>query len=70
VHSAVRLQGRVDVEALEQSFEFMVQRHETLRTTFPSQNGMPMQVIQSQAGLVIERYDLKKISPQRRKGAK
>lgn len=58
VHSAVRLQGRIDVEALEHSFEFMVQRHETLRTTFQLRNGTPMQVIQPQAGLVIERYDL------------
>ena len=58
VHSAVRLQGRIDVAALEHSFEFMVQRHETLRTTFQLRNGTPMQVIQPQAGLVIERYDL------------
>ena len=58
VHSAVRLQGRIDVEALQHSFAFMVQRHETLRTTFQLRNGTPVQVIQPQAGLVIERYDL------------
>jgi amino acid adenylation domain-containing protein len=57
VHSVVRLQGRVDVEALEQGFEFMVQRHETLRTTFQVQNGTPVQVIQSHAGPVIERCE-------------
>jgi amino acid adenylation domain-containing protein len=68
VHSAVRLQGRLDVAALEQSFEFMVQRHETLRTTFQLQNGTPVQVIQARAGLVIERHDLEEnFSP---KGAK
>jgi amino acid adenylation domain-containing protein len=68
VHSAVRLQGRLDVAALEQSFEFMVQRHETLRTTFQLQNGTPVQVIQAQAGLVVERCDLEENLP--RKGAK
>jgi len=68
VHAAVRLQGGVDVEALKHSFEFMVQRHETLRTTFELRNGTPVQVIQTQAGLVIERHELEeKFS---RKGAK
>ena len=58
VFSAVRLQGRLDVEALEHSFEFMVQRHETLRTTFQLQNKTPVQVIQPHTGQVIERHEV------------
>jgi amino acid adenylation domain-containing protein len=42
---AVRLTGTLNVAALERSFNEIVQRHETLRTTFTSVNGQPIQVI-------------------------
>ncbi|HEU5132273.1 MAG TPA: condensation domain-containing protein, partial [Pyrinomonadaceae bacterium] len=54
VNSAVRLQGPLDVAALERSFEFMLQRHETLRTTFELQDGMPVQVIKPRLQLQVE----------------
>jgi amino acid adenylation domain-containing protein len=44
---AVRLDGRLDVRALEQSLNEIVRRHEVLRTNFRSLNGEPVQVIQS-----------------------
>ncbi|MFY9557037.1 MAG: AMP-binding protein, partial [Blastocatellia bacterium] len=43
--AAVRLTGRLDVPALERSFNEIVRRHESLRTTFKSVDGEPVQVI-------------------------
>ena len=42
---AVRIQGPLQQAALENSLREMVRRHETLRTTFSSQSGQPVQVI-------------------------
>ncbi len=42
---ALRLKGKVDVQALEASFNQIVERHETLRTTFTEVGGEPRQVI-------------------------
>ncbi len=57
VSSAVRLQGALDVAALERSFELMVQRHETLRTTFQFQDNRPVQVIKPHVELRMEKLD-------------
>ena len=42
---ALRLRGALDVAALERSLRELVRRHESLRTTFPTQEGQPVQVI-------------------------
>jgi amino acid adenylation domain-containing protein len=44
--AALHLSGRLHINALKQSLTVIVQRHETLRTTFPTQLGMPSQHIQ------------------------
>lgn len=41
----VEMRGELDVAALERSLEALVARHETLRTTFQSVEGQPLQVI-------------------------
>ena len=41
---AVRLQGTLDVPAVERALRFLYERHETLRTTFTVENGDVMQV--------------------------
>ena len=41
----VEMRGELDVAALERSLEELVARHETLRTTFQSVDGQPLQVI-------------------------
>jgi amino acid adenylation domain-containing protein len=43
--SALRLEGRLDVSALEQAISAVVQRHEVLRTTFTAEEGRPVQVL-------------------------
>jgi amino acid adenylation domain-containing protein len=45
IPAAVRLQGALDVEALEQSFAEVSRRHESLRTRFAVLAGVPVQVI-------------------------
>jgi len=45
VPTAVRLQGQLNVEALERTLSEIVRRHEVLRTTFKSIDGQPVQVI-------------------------
>lgn len=43
--ASVRLSGPLDVAALEQSFQILINRHETLRTTFDELNGELVQII-------------------------
>ncbi|HKP74666.1 MAG TPA: condensation domain-containing protein, partial [Longimicrobiaceae bacterium] len=43
--AAVRITGPVDVEALERTLAEVVRRHEIFRTTFPSIDGAPAQVV-------------------------
>ncbi|MBB5954030.1 amino acid adenylation domain-containing protein/non-ribosomal peptide synthase protein (TIGR01720 family) [Saccharothrix tamanrassetensis] len=42
---AVRLRGDLDVERLRQALSALVARHESLRTTFPAVDGLPVQVV-------------------------
>jgi amino acid adenylation domain-containing protein len=55
---AVRLQGRLDVDALDRSVRALVERHETLRTAFEQRDGSGVQVVlpvsQAAAGLRLE----------------
>jgi len=44
--AGVRLQGSLNVAALEQTFSEIMRRHEGLRAVFPAVNGEPRQVIQ------------------------
>jgi len=58
VHSALRLEGQINIAALERSFAFMVHRHETLRTTFELHDGQPVQVISPELDLLVEHMDV------------
>ncbi|WP_085690367.1 MULTISPECIES: non-ribosomal peptide synthetase [unclassified Pseudomonas] len=53
IPSALRLKGRLDVAALERSFNAVVARHESLRTTFVEQGESFCQVIHPQMALTI-----------------
>jgi amino acid adenylation domain-containing protein len=47
ITSATRLQGQLNVVALEQSFNEVARRHDAMRTTFPTVAGEPVAVIHS-----------------------
>ncbi|MBU8901081.1 non-ribosomal peptide synthetase, partial [Corallococcus sp. M34] len=66
---AVRLSGALDVDALERSFEALVQRHEVLRTTFGTHDGEPVQLIASAVRIPWERVDLSDVAASERDAA-
>ncbi|QXH91355.1 amino acid adenylation domain-containing protein [Pseudomonas shahriarae] len=45
IPTALRLKGKLDVVALEQSFNALIARHQTLRTTFAHGEDRPLQII-------------------------
>ncbi len=55
---AVRLSGPLDEASLIRSLNEVVRRHEALRTTFPTVNGQPRQVIAPALTLVLPLVDL------------
>ena len=54
VPTALHLRGSLNVVALEQAFQALVQRHEALRTTFVEEGEQTWQVIQPQRAQVVE----------------
>ena len=58
----IRVSGHLDMSALEQSLSKVVARHEVLRTSFLTENGIPKQVIKPNANINIERIDLRQQS--------
>ncbi|HXB23008.1 MAG TPA: amino acid adenylation domain-containing protein, partial [Candidatus Solibacter sp.] len=47
IPEALRITGELDAEALEQAFSDVIERHESLRTIFPEQDGVPYQHVLS-----------------------
>jgi amino acid adenylation domain-containing protein len=62
----LRLEGRLDIEALRRSFELIVARHEILRTTFVALDGEPRQRIHPAPGWVVPVIDLSAVPPAER----
>jgi amino acid adenylation domain-containing protein len=60
---ALRLRGPLNIAALEQSFNEIVRRHETLRTTFAAANGQPVQVIAPPEPFRLPVVDLTELPP-------
>ncbi|MCP4663931.1 MAG: non-ribosomal peptide synthetase, partial [bacterium] len=58
---ALRLKGRLDVDRLEQTLQAVVDRHQTLRTTFRVVDGQPVQRIAESLDLSLQRLDLREL---------
>ncbi|WP_036499000.1 non-ribosomal peptide synthetase [Nitrosococcus oceani] len=56
---AIKLQGKLDRDALEQSLRAIVRRHEVLRTAFTVYESQPQQAVADEASVVIEKVDLR-----------
>ncbi|MFI9008491.1 non-ribosomal peptide synthase/polyketide synthase [Actinosynnema sp. NPDC053489] len=54
---AVRLRGGLDVPRLERALTALVERHESLRTTFPAVDGLPVAVVRPAAGVSLPVVD-------------
>jgi amino acid adenylation domain-containing protein len=59
IAAAVRIRGRLNVWALEQSLNEIVRRHEVLRTSFATVDGRPVQVIAPALMLALSVVDLR-----------
>jgi len=66
VPAAFRLTGSLNLGALKQTFQEIVQRHEALRTTFMVVDGQPVQVIHSRLKISLPVTDLRHLSPAER----
>ena len=62
----VCLRGVLNREALEDSLSSLVARHESLRTTFNTTDGSPMQVIGESRPFDLQTVDLRKFPPEKR----
>jgi amino acid adenylation domain-containing protein len=62
VHYALMLKGPVNVERLEKSLRTIMQRHEPLRTSFFSIEGVPYQKIHEQVDFVVDIVDLQGVA--------
>jgi amino acid adenylation domain-containing protein len=56
--AALRLQGHLNAEALQHSLDQIVERHEALRTYFPSEGGRPVQKFAIAASCHLSHVDL------------
>ncbi|NER93225.1 MAG: amino acid adenylation domain-containing protein [Symploca sp. SIO1B1] len=63
IPSLIKLTGILKIAALEQSLKALVKRHETLRTTFSTQDGQPVQVIAPDGSVTIPVVNLEHLKP-------
>ncbi|OPG95128.1 hypothetical protein B2I21_27960 [Chryseobacterium mucoviscidosis] len=59
ISKALHVMGELDEAALEQSYQQLIERHESLRTNFVDQAGLPKQMIHPFRSLSIRRLDLR-----------
>jgi hypothetical protein len=62
----LKLDGRLDVEILRRTLDQIVQRHEVLRTTFPEQEGRPIQIIAEKCEVPLPMLNLGDLPAQAR----
>ena len=63
---AVRLQGYLNVAALTETFNAIVQRHEILRTSFHAEDGRPRQVVTAEVRLTLPVIDIRDLPASKR----
>ncbi|KAB8334020.1 non-ribosomal peptide synthetase, partial [Scytonema tolypothrichoides VB-61278] len=57
--AAMRFEGQLNVAALEYSINYIINRHETLRTNFIQLDGQPFQIIHPERSLTLNVVDLR-----------
>src|ERR1044071_7965778 len=63
ITAPLRITAAIDVEALRRSFQEIVRRHETLRTTFSTVDGEPVQVVSLSSNFNLDFIDLQLLPP-------
>jgi Condensation domain len=69
IPAVIRLEGRLDVDALARSLDAIISRHEVLRSTFPAVDGNPVQVIAAAAQIKLARVNLQALPAAEREAA-
>ncbi|MEW6733472.1 MAG: amino acid adenylation domain-containing protein [Acidobacteriota bacterium] len=64
--AAERMSGELSIEALVEAFSEIVRRHETLRTTFETVAGEPVQIINAAQPVTIPIVDVSKLAIEQR----
>ena len=64
VGGMARLQGKLHVEHFNAALQALIQRHETLRTTFPSINGVPVQQVADDSLVLLRQQDFSSFNTQ------
>src|SRR6516225_11141528 len=62
----IRMRGPLDIAVLLRALQEIVDRHETLRTTYPARNGLPVQSIAASSSLTVDVVDLRDLPPEER----
>ncbi len=62
-HCSIEFRGQLDIQALEQSLDEILRRHESFRTSFPTVNGRPEQVVHPYTKFSLPIIDLSGKSP-------
>ncbi|MGI9290685.1 MAG: condensation domain-containing protein, partial [Gammaproteobacteria bacterium] len=58
INFAIRLKGTLNREALQQALDRLVERHESLRTTFDTVDEEPIQVIREELIIPVEHHEV------------
>ncbi len=66
IHSATRLRGPLQVQALNLAVNAVVARHEPLRTLFDEDNGLPIQRVSASLELTVPTIDLTHFDEERK----
>jgi len=66
---ALRLRGALSLPALQAALDAIVNRHESLRTSFTQQDGQPLQVIHAPAPFMLAQQDVSLLPDDVRAGA-
>ncbi|WKN24386.1 non-ribosomal peptide synthase/polyketide synthase [Azotobacter vinelandii] len=67
VGGMARLSGPLDAQRFEMALQALIRRHETLRTTFPSDDGKPWQQVAERSDLCMQRLDLSALPADQRR---
>lgn len=67
VTNAVRIRSEVDINALHRAFQALVERHESLRTTFVSREGRPVRLIHRDLRCAFRQESSAGLSPEQLK---
>ncbi|NER45916.1 MAG: amino acid adenylation domain-containing protein, partial [Symploca sp. SIO1A3] len=62
--AAFRLTGKLNLDALEQACQTVIERHEMLRTRFPTVEGVPVQEIEPNQPVMFRREQWSNLNPQ------